>query len=75
MPTSTGRKLYTGSLANAVVGDPAVGDQGSDRSLAGAASEVICFRATLPIATGNTFQGAATTATFTFSAEQTANNP
>ena len=70
-----GTQLYSGTLAAAVVGDPAVGDQGSDRTLAGAASEVICYRATLPIATGNTFQGAATTATFTFSAEQTANNP
>ena len=70
-----GTQLYSGSLAAAAVGDPAVGDQGSDRTLAGAASEVICYRATLPIATGNTFQGAATTATFTFNAEQTANNP
>jgi hypothetical protein len=70
-----GTQLYTGTLAAAFVGDPAVGDQGSDRTLAGAASEVICFRATLPIGTGNAFQGAATTATFTFSAEQTANNP
>jgi hypothetical protein len=70
-----GTQLYSGTLAAAFVGDPATGDQGSDRTLAGAASEVICFRATLPLSTGNAFQGAATTATFTFSAEQTANNP
>jgi len=70
-----GTQLYSGTLAAGAIGDPTAGDQGSDRSLAGAASEVICFRATLPSGTGNGFQGAATTATFTFSAEQTANNP
>jgi len=46
-----------------------------DRTLAGGASEVLCFKAELPLATGNTYQSAATTATFTFDAEQTANNP
>ena len=70
-----GTQLYSGALSGASIGDPATGDQGSDRTLTGASSEVICFRATLPIGTGNAFQGAATTATFTFSAEQTANNP
>ena len=70
-----GTQLYSGALSAALIGDPATGDQGSDRTLTGASSEVICFRATLPIGTGNAFQGAATTATFTFSAEQTANNP
>jgi hypothetical protein len=70
-----GTQLYTGTLAAALFGDPATGGQAGDRTLAGAASEVICFRATLPLSTGNAFQGAATTATFTFGAEQTANNP
>ena len=70
-----GTQLYSGSLAAALFGDPASGGQGGDRTLAGAASEVICFRTTLPLGTGNAFQGAATTATFTLAAEQTANNP
>jgi Camelysin metallo-endopeptidase len=70
-----GAQLYSGTLAAAFFGDPTTGDQGADRTLAGAASEVLCFRTTLPLSTGNAFQAAATTATFTFSAEQTANNP
>jgi hypothetical protein len=70
-----GTQLYSGALSGALIGDPAPLDQGSDRVLAGAANEILCFRATLPGPTNNTFQGAATTATFTFSAEQTANNP
>jgi hypothetical protein len=70
-----GTSLYTGTLANGAFGDPTAGAQAGDRTLAGAASEVLCFAATLPSATGNAFQGATTTATFTFSAEQTANNP
>lgn len=70
-----GTQIYSGTLANGAIGNPAVGSQAGDRTLAGAASEVLCFRATLPASTTSTFQGAATTATFTFSAEQTANNP
>ena len=73
--TFDGTQLYTGTLAAALIGDPTAGAQAGDRTLAGAASEVLCFRAALPSATGNAFQGATTTATFTFSAEQTANNP
>jgi predicted ribosomally synthesized peptide with SipW-like signal peptide len=47
-----------------------------DRPLAVGISETLCFRVTLPGAgTDNTFQGATATATFTFAAEQTANNP
>lgn len=70
-----GAQLFGGTLAGGAFGDPAQGAQTGDRTLAGAASEVLCFRATLPASTGNAFAGAATTATFTFSAEQTANNP
>jgi len=40
-----------------------------------ASNEVLCFRFTLPIGTGNALQNQSTTATFTFDAEQTANNP
>ena len=70
-----GTQLYSGALNGAAFGSNAAGAQAGDRSLDAGANEVLCFRATLPLATGNTFQGATTTATFTFDAEQTANNP
>jgi hypothetical protein len=70
-----GTQLYSGTLAGGAIGDSTVGFQTGDRTLAGAASEILCFQATLPLATTITFQGATTTATFTFNAEQTANNP
>jgi hypothetical protein len=73
-----GTQLYTGDLdstAGKIVGDATQGSQAGDRTLASAANEILCFRASLPVATGNTFQGATTTATFTFDSEQTANNP
>jgi hypothetical protein len=56
-------------------GSNAQGANAGDRTLASAASETLCFRVTLPLGTGNAFQGATTTATFTFDAEQTKNNP
>lgn len=56
-------------------GNPSPGAQAGDRTLATAASETLCFRVTLPSGTGNAFQSATTTTTFTFDAEQTANNP
>ena len=37
-------------------------------------NEILCFRASLPLTTGTAYQSASTTATFTFDAEQTANN-
>ncbi len=73
-----GTSLYTGDLdstAGKIVGDSAQGAQAGDRSLAASASETLCFRVALPLSTGNAFKNAATTATFTFDAEQTANNP
>ncbi|MCI0583561.1 MAG: CalY family protein [Chloroflexi bacterium] len=71
-----GGPLYgAAALGSAALGNPAQGAQAGDRSLAGAASEDLCFAWSLPSATGNGFQGAATTATFTFAAEQTASNP
>jgi hypothetical protein len=57
-----------------VVGDPTQGAQAGDRTLNASANEVLCFQASLPLATGNGFQGLTTTATLAFSAEQTANN-
>ena len=61
----------TGNL----VGDPGQGSQSGDRTLAGAANEVLCFYVNLPLSAANALQGATTTTTFTFDAEQTANNP
>lgn len=72
-----GTQLYTGdtdSTAGKLVGDNTQGAQAGDRALAAAASETLCFRVNLPLATGNSFQNATTTVTFTFDAEQTANN-
>lgn len=70
-----GTTVYSGTLASAAFGSTATGNQAGDRTLAASTSETLCFQASLPLATGNTFQGATTTTTFTFSAEQTANNP
>jgi predicted ribosomally synthesized peptide with SipW-like signal peptide len=61
--------------SGASFGNPAVGAQAGDRTLAAAANETLCFRVTLPGGTGNAYQAATTTTTFTFDAEQTANNP
>ena len=42
----------------------------ASRTLTAGTSEVACFRVELPSTSGDTFQGATTTATFTFSATQ-----
>jgi hypothetical protein len=73
-----GTQLYSGVVGYAttnLVGDPTQGGQSGDRTLNSSANETLCFRATLPLGTGNTYQGATTTMTFTFDAEQTANLP
>lgn len=62
-------------LNGATIGNPAQGPDTGDRTLAGASNEVLCFRVSLPLATGNALQGITSAATFTFDAEQTANNP
>ena len=76
--TGDGTQLYTGALGSLaginVVGDPTTGAQSGDRNLAASANETLCFNVTLPLATGNAYQNATTTATFTFAAEQTINN-
>ena len=59
-------------FSSAVIGATTAID--TDRVLAATVSETLCFRVSLPLATGNTFQGATATSTFTFAAEQTANN-
>jgi len=72
--TFDGTQLYTGTLASGAIGNPAQGGQSGDRTLAASGSEDMCFKVQLPSgATGS--EGAATTATFTFAAEQTKNNP
>ncbi len=71
---SPGATLYSGALSGALFGNKAQGADTGDRSVAAGASDTLCFAWNLPIGTGNAFQGAATTATFTFDAEQTANN-
>lgn len=74
-----GTVLYTGPLGTTgtalILGDPTSGDDAGDRTLAAGADEDLCFNVTLPLSAGNPFEGLSTTATFTFDAEQTANNP
>jgi spore coat-associated protein N len=77
-----GTQIYTGDLdssAGKILGDVATGQTGvaatgGDRVLASSVNETLCFRVSLPLATGNTFQNASSTATFTFDSEQTKNN-
>jgi hypothetical protein len=57
-----------------LVGSPVSGADTGDRVLAAGASETLCLKVMLPFATDNTYQGATTTATFNFVAEQTKNN-
>lgn len=67
--------LFSGALAAAAFGSVAQGAQAGDRVLDAATTETLCFHVTLPIASGDAFQDASTTTTFTLTAEQTANNP
>ena len=57
-----------------VFGSAVAGADAGDRNLDAAANETLCFRVELPTATGNDYQSATTTTTFTFDAEQTKNN-
>lgn len=72
--TCTGTPLYSGALGSTALGSNVQGAQAGDRALAGGTNESLCFKATLPLATGNSFQNTSTNVTFTFDAEQTANN-
>lgn len=63
------------ALSGGLFGSAVQGADVGDRSLAVAASETLCFTVELPLTSGNAFQSATTTATFTFDAEQTSNNP
>ena len=72
-----GDLVYGGTgetLADGFIGDATPGGDTGDRTLAASDSEDLCFKVTLPSdAIGP--MAAATTATFTFDAEQTTNNP
>lgn len=73
-----GTTHYSGPLGNtapvAIFGDATAGADLGDRVLAAAGSEILCFNVTLPFGT-TVAQGLSSTATLTFEAEQTANNP
>ena len=72
-----GTQLYAGDLdatAGLLVGNRAQGFHTGDRPLAVAGEETLCFRVTLPVGTATAFDLSTTTATFTFTAEQTAHN-
>jgi spore coat-associated protein N len=72
----TGTSVVAATTLNgAAVGSATQGAQAGDRTLAAGANEVLCFRVSLPLTTGNAMQGISSAATFTFDAEQTANNP
>jgi len=63
------------TLNGAAIGSAAQGADPGDRPLLAGAHEDLCFRVSLPLSTGNAFQGVTSAVTFTFGAEQTANNP
>ncbi len=75
---ATGTAIYTGVLGTVatsnIFGSAATGQDTGDRAIAGGANEVLCFNVSFPIAGTNAAQGITSTATFTFDAEQTANN-
>jgi hypothetical protein len=74
-----GSVLYNGILGSTtvevLVGSKVQGADAGDRDLAPTASEELCFHVELPTSAPDASQGITTTATFTFYAEQTVNNP
>ncbi len=70
-----GTTLYTGKLDLAAFGNPAVTGDVGDPTLNSGSADDLCFRVSLPAASGNAFQNVTTAITFTFDSEQTANNP
>ena len=63
------------TTGRALLGSTATGAQAGDRTLAGSAAETLCLQVSLPTTTSNAYENLSTTATLTFAAEQTANNP
>jgi hypothetical protein len=72
---SSGTQVASGTLGALSMGDPAAGAQAGDRTLAPSTNEVLCFQVALPTTAASTLQGKTASATFTFAAEQTTNNP
>jgi hypothetical protein len=70
-----GTSLYSGVLSSGAIGSQTAGAQAGDRTLASSGTETLCFKVSLALGTADTYQGATTTATFTFASEQTTNNP
>jgi predicted ribosomally synthesized peptide with SipW-like signal peptide len=63
-------QLFAGALNTAaLIGSNAQGAQAGDRTLAAAASEILCFGVVLPLSAGNSLQGLSNTTTFTFDSE------
>lgn len=71
----SGAAAFTGKLGAAAFGTVAQGGGAGERTVAAGATDQLCFGWSLPLVTGNAFQGSATTAVFTLDAEQTKNNP
>ena len=69
-----GATIYTGSLSGAFFGSNAQGQDTNDQVVPAASSQSLCFTWGFPIGSGNAFQSANASTTFTFDAEQTANN-
>jgi hypothetical protein len=69
-----GSQVYTGSVTAGAIGDTAQGSQAGDRTLNASANEALCFQVQLPTSATSSLQSLSATATFTFGAEQTANN-
>lgn len=75
--TLSGAVLYSGQLGQVagipIFGSNVAGADAGDRTLVSGANEVLCANVSLPLA--SVAQGVTTTATLTFDAEQTVNNP
>jgi spore coat-associated protein N len=69
-----GTTLYTGSLDGAFFGNPAQGADLNDQTVTVGNSQSLCFAWSFPLASDTTYQGATTTTTFSFDAEQTLHN-
>lgn len=67
--------LSVTGLNGAAFGDPAQGPDGGDRDLVASDDEILCLRVALPLTATSAVQDTTSTATFTFYAEQTQNNP
>lgn len=72
--STDGTSVYSGTLTAGAIGDTTQGSQSGDRALSASGSEVLCFQVSLATSAANALQNLSATATFTFSAEQTANN-